>query len=266
MARPLWKGSISFGLVTIPVSMTPAVAPRELAFHLLDGQTMSPVHNKRVNSSGEEIPWERIVKGHELPDGRWVTLTDEDFRSANVHSTRTIDVLGAVCASEMDPEYFDTPYFLSPEPQGVKAYALLRHSLNRAKRIAIGQVVIRTRQHLCALVPQGDMLVLEVLRYPHELRDAGELDLPSEDMRALGVTDAELNLAEQLISTIEKPWDPTEYKDTYREDLLALIERKAAGETVTIEEPEMEAPAQVIDIADLLKRSVEQARAARGGS
>jgi DNA end-binding protein Ku len=225
---------------------------------------MTPVHNKRVNSAGEEVPWERVVKGHELPDGRWVTLTDEDFRSANVRSTRTIDVLGAVCADEVDPTYFDTPYFLSPEPQGAKAYALLRESLRKAGRIAIGQVVIRTRQHLCALVPHGDALLLEVLRYPHELRTAGELDLPSGELASLGVSAAEIDLATQLISTIERSWDPAEYTDTYREDLLALIARKADGESVEVAEVEAPEPAQVIDIADLLKRSVEQARAARG--
>jgi DNA end-binding protein Ku len=266
MVRPLWKGTISFGLVTIPVIMTPGVAPRELAFHLLDGRDQSPIHNKRVNGNGEEVPWEHVIKGHELPDGRWVALTDEDFRAANVRSTRTIDVLGAVCADDVKPEYFDAPYYLSPEPQGVKAYALLRQSLARAKRIAIGQVVIRTRQHLCALVAEGDLLLLEVLRYQHELRDPGELELPSQDLAALGVTDAELNLAEQLISTIEAKWDPSQYKDTYREDLLALIARKADGETIVVAESEPEPAAQVIDIAELLKRSVEQAREARPGA
>jgi DNA end-binding protein Ku len=225
---------------------------------------MSPIHNKRVNAAGEEVPWEQVVKGHALPDGRWVALTDEDFKAANVRATRTIDVLGAVCASDVRPEYFDTPYFLTPETAGMKAYALLRESLRRAGRIAIGQVVIRTRQHLCALVPEGDRLLLEVLRYPYELRDENELDLPSADLKALGVTAAELNLAEQLVSTIEKAWDPTEYRDTYRDDLLALVARKAEGESIEVQEPPP-APAQVIDIAELLKRSVEQARSLRAG-
>jgi DNA end-binding protein Ku len=266
MARALWRGTISFGLVTIPVSLMPAVAPRELSFHLLDGRDMSPVHNKRVNVADEEVPWERVVKGYELPEGGWVTITDEDFRAANVSATQTIDVLGAVCADDVPLPYFDTPYFLAPEKPGAKAYALLREALKHAGRIAIGQVVIRTRQHLCALVPSGDLLLLEVMRYSHELRQSDEIEVPGSDLTALGVTDAEIALAEQLVATIETSWDPSAYRDSYHDDLLALIERKAAGEVIEIaEQPAAPAAAQVIDIAELLKRSVEEARSARAG-
>lgn len=262
MPRALWKGTISFGLVTIPVGLMPAVAPKELSFHLLDGQDLTPVHNLRVNAAGEEVPWERVVKGYELPDGRWVTLADEDFKAANVKATQTIDVIGAVCADQVPLQYFDTPYFLAPEKPGAKAYALLREALKRAQRIAIAQVIIRTRQRLCALVPHGDLLMLEVLRYPYELRDAGEVEVPGGDLDELGVTEAEMALADQLMKTIEAEWDPTQYRDTYREDLLALIDRKAAGETIEI--AEAPAPqATVVDIAELLKRSVEEARRAR---
>lgn len=263
MARPIWKGTISFGLVTIPVSIMPAVASKDLSFHLLDGADMSPIHNQRVNASGAEVPWERVVKGYELPDGRWVTVTDEDFRAANVKATQTIDVLGAVCAEDVPLQYFDTPYHLAPDTAGRKAYALLREALVRAGRIAIAQVVIRTRQRLCALVPEGDLLTLEVLRYPHELRDAAELDVPGSDLAELGVTDAELALADQLMTTIAASWQPDTYRDTYHDDLLALIERKAAGETITVAEKVEPGPAQVIDIAELLKRSVEEARSRR---
>jgi len=264
VARPIWKGTISFGLVTIPVSLMPSVATRELSFHLLDSHDLSPVHNKRVNSAGEEVPWDRVVKGYELPDGRWVTLSDEDFKAANVKATQTIDVIGAVCAEDVPLTYFDTPYFLAPDKPGTKAYALLREALQRAGRIAIGRVVIRTRQHLCALVPQGDLLLLEILRYPHDLRDAGDIEVPGDDLAALGVTEAELALAEQLVTTIASTWEPETYTDTYHDDLLALIERKAAGEAVEI----VSAPAPsatVVDIAELLKRSVEEARRSRAG-
>jgi DNA end-binding protein Ku len=263
MARAIWKGTISFGLVTIPVGLFSAVAREELSFHLLDGRDFSAVHNKRVNeSTGEEVPWEAIVKGYQLPDGRWVTVTDEDFAAANVAATRTIDVLGAVCEDEITIGYFDSPYFLAPEPQGAKAYALLREALRSAGRVAVGQIVIRSRQRLCALVPQGDALVLEVLRYPYELRSAEELDLPGADLAALGVTDAETALAGQLVATIETAWDPTAYHDTYHEDLLSLIERKADGETIEAPAP-AEPVAQVVDIMSLLKRSVEEARIAK---
>lgn len=262
MVRAMWKGAISFGLVTIPVSLMPAVAPRKLSFHLLDSQDLSPIHNQRVNASGEEVPWERVIKGYELPDGRWVTLADEDFRAANVKATQTIDVVSAVCADEVPLTHFDTPYYLAPEKAGVKAYALLREALRRADRVAIAQVVIRTRQRLCALVPHDDLLLLEILRYPYELRAADEIEVPGEDLKALGVSGAEVALAEQLVTTIESSWDPDTYRDTYHDDLLALIERKAAGEAVEIAE-EPEPAAKVIDIAELLKRSVEQARQAR---
>jgi len=264
MPRAMWKGTISFGLVTIPVGLFSAVAAKDTAFHMLDGADMTPVHNKRVNAAGEEVPWERVVKGHELPDGRWVVLTDEDFAAANVKATSTIDVLGAVCADEVAPQFFDTPYYLAPEGPGAKPYALLREALKRAGRVAVAQIVIRSRQRLCALIPQGDLLLLDVMRYPYELRATDELELPGSDLDALGVTEAEVQLAEQLVRTIETDWDPARYTDTYHDDLLALIERKAAGEAIEIAEPVAEQPgAAVVDIAELLKRSVEDARAAR---
>ena len=267
MARAIWKGTISFGLVTIPVGLFSAVAQRELSFHLLDSRDLSPVRNKRVNeATGEEVPWEAIVKGYELESGRWVTLSDEDFSAANVKATRTIDVLGAVCAEDVAPEFFDTPYLLAPEPQGFKAYALLREALKSAGRVAVAQIVIRSRQRLCALIPEGDALTLEVLRYPYELRDSQGLELPGDDLKALGVTTAELNLASQLVTTIEANWDPSSYKDTYHDDLLALIVRKANGETITVAEEPAEPVGQVVDIMELLKKSVEDARATRSAT
>jgi DNA end-binding protein Ku len=263
MARAIWKGTISFGLVTIPVGLFSAVSREELSFHLLDSRDFSAVHNKRVNeATGEEVPWEAIVKGYQLADGRWVTVTDEDFAAANVKATRTIDVLGAVCAEEIGVSFFDTPYYLAPETQGAKAYALLREALRVSGRVAVAQIVIRSRQRLCALVPQGDVLLLEVLRYPYELRESAELELPGSDLSDLNVTDAEVALAAQLVATIETTWDPAAYRDTYHDDLLALIERKADGEVIPTPEPP--APtAQVVDIMDLLKRSVAEARAAK---
>jgi len=264
--RAIWKGAISFGLVSIPVGVFSAVEREQLAFHLLDGRDLSPVRNRRVNErTGEEVPWESIVKGYQLEDGRWVTLDDEDFRSANVKASSTIDVLGAVCRDEVEAQFYDTPYFLAPEPVGVKPYALLREALKAAGRVAVAQFVMRTRQRLAVIVPEGDALLLEVVRYPYELRSAEGLDLPSSDLTALAVTEAELQLAEQLVKTIETEWDPSAYRDTYRDDLMALIERKAAGEAIEIEEAPAPS-AQVVDIAELLKRSVEEARRAKAAS
>jgi len=169
-----------------------------------------------------------------------------------------------VCEEDIAVGFFDTPYFLAPEPQGAKAYALLREALRRAKRVAVGQIVIRSRQRLCALVPQGDALVLEVMRYPYELRDSSALELPGDELAALGVTEAESNLAAQLVATIETDWEPSRYRDTYHDDLLALVKRKADGETIVAPEPP--APtAEIVDIMDLLKQSVEEARRAKAG-
>ena len=267
MPHAIWKGSISFGLVTVPVSLFAAEEPRELSFHLLDGQDMSQVHNKRVSSStGDEVPFERIVKGFEVESGRWVVVSDDDLRAANVEATQTIDVLAAVCASDIDPTYFDKPYYLAPEKAGRKAYALLRETLKQAKRVALAKIVIRTRQHLAAIMPQGDALVLEVLRYPYELRATDGLDLPGADLAAAGVTEAELALAKQLVDAIAKPFDPDapEYRDTYRDDLMALIRKKAEGSDVTV--PAAPAPSEggkVVDIVALLKRSLDEAKKAQ---
>jgi DNA end-binding protein Ku len=266
MPHAIWKGTISFGLVTIPVSVLAAEQPRELAFHLLDDRDLSPIHNVRTNErTGKEVDWEHVTKGFEVTKGRFVVVTDDDLRQANVEATQTIDVLAAVCADEIPPELLSAPYYLQPEKAGRKAYLLLREALKTAKRVALAKIVIRTRQHLAALIPHGDLLLLEILRYPYELRDPAELDLPGADagaVKAAGVTKGELDLAAQLVATISKSFDPgaPEYRDTYHDDVLALIERKAAGA------PAPEAPAtppettgEVVDIVELLKKSLDEA-------
>lgn len=269
MPRSIWTGSVSFGLVTIPVRLyTAEDTGQQLSFHMLDGRDMSPIKQHRVNeSTGKEVPWDDIVKGYQLDDGRWVVLDDDDFTAANVEATQTIDIIAAVCADEIDPTYFDKPYYLEPSKAGRKAYALLREVLREAERVALAKVVIRTRQHLAALVPQGDALVLEILRYPYELRGTDSLELPAADLEASGVTKAELDMAKQLLSTIERPFDASdaEYRDTYHDDLLALIERKAKGEAVTIEAaPAEEKAGELVDIVGLLKQSLDEAKRARG--
>ncbi len=270
MPHVIWTGSVSFGLVTIPVRLYPAEdRGSQLSFHMLDSRDMSPIKQRRVNeNTGEEVVWDDIVKGYELEDGRWVVLDDDDFTAANVEATQTIDIIAAVCADEIDPTYFDKPYYLEPSKAGRKAYALLREVLRGAQRVALAKVVIRTRQHLAALVPHGDALVLEILRYPYELRDAGSLELPPAELEASNVTPAELDMAKQLLSTIERPFDASDsqYRDTYHDDLLALIERKAQGEAVTIETtaPAKQTGGEVVDIVDLLKRSLDDAKRARG--
>jgi len=263
----IWKGSISFGLVTIPVTLYPAEERRDLSFRMLDRRDLTPVKQLRVNArTGKEVAWGEIVKGYELEDGRFVVVTEEDFRAADVEATRTIDVLGAVCADEIDPAYYDKPYHLEPALSGRKAYALLRETLRRTKRVALAKVVIRTRQHLAALVPHGPLLMLEILRYPHELRAADTLKLPPADITEAGLTETDLAIAAQLVEIISRPFDPSaeEYRDTYRDAVLALIERKAEGGAVAAPEEVPEAWAEtgeVIDITELLKASLEAARA-----
>ncbi len=269
MPHAIWKGAISFGLVTIPVTLfTAEDKGSQLSFHMLDGRDLSPIKQKRINeTTGEEVAWNDIVKGYALDGGRWVVLDENDFSAANVESTQTIDIISAVCADEIDPAYFDKPYYLEPTKSGRKAYALLREVLARAERVALAKVVIRTRQHLAALVPRGDALTLEILRYPYELRSTDALELPPIDLDKAHVTQAELDMAEQLLRTIERPFDPgaEEYRDTYHDDLLALIERKAQGETVTAASQPAEKPSgEVVDIVALLKRSLDDAKRAQG--
>lgn len=262
MPRSIWNGAISFGLVTIPVTLHAAEEASDVAFHLLDRRNMAPVHQQRVNAvTGEEVPWEEIVKGFEYSPDHYVVVTDDDFRAADVEATQTIDILAAVRSAEISTLYYDKPYYLAPATKAArKPYALLRETLRESGYVGVATVVIRTRQHLAALIPVGDALMLDLLRWDHELREPSALDLPSGDLGALGVTDTERVLASQLVGALVADWDPAQYHDTYRERLLALIHRKVeTGEVSAPPEPEApEAPA-VVDIMDLLKRSVERA-------
>lgn len=269
MPRSIWKGAISFGLVTIPVGLVSAEdKAAEINFHNLDKKTMSRVKQKRVaEQTGEEVPWDDIVKGYEYSKGQYVVLEPEEIEAANPKASHTIDIVAVVCRDCIDPPYFNKPYYVVPEATGRKPYALLREVLKRNDQVAVARVVIRTRQYLAALFPEGEALVLDLLRYADELRGVDDLDLPEEDLKAVGVTDQELQLADQLISALVAEWEPRQYEDTYRNDLLDLIKTKVeeGGRTIT-EMPGKEAAptAQVVDIMDLLKRSLEAAGAEKG--
>ncbi|MCI0432449.1 MAG: Ku protein [Gemmatimonadetes bacterium] len=264
MARSLWKGSISFGLVNIPVGLFPAESRDEgVSFAQLDKRSMSPIGYRRYNkATGEEVPWEEIARGYEYEPGQYVILDDDDFQRANVKATRTVEILDFVDAGEIEPVYFDKPYYLAPTTPNSKGYALLRETLRRTGKIGIARVVIRTREYLGAVMARGDMLILEVLRYPYEIRSAEDLEVPGNDLDELGVTEKELKMAEMLVEQMVESWNPAKYRDRYRDDLQARIQEKiAAGETesVALEPVEEETGAEVIDIMGLLKRSVEQA-------
>jgi DNA end-binding protein Ku len=265
MSRAIWKGAISFGLVNIPVELHSAEQRDELSFDLLDRRDMSPVGYRRYNkNTGKEVEWEEIVKGYEYEDGEYVVLSDEDFRQANVRATQTVDIVSFVDAAEIHPIYYDTPYHLAPVKRGEKGYALLRETLRRSGRIGIAKVVIRTRQHLAALLPYGPMLVLELMRFPDDLRSIDEYELPSENLASAGLSAKEVEMAEHLVEGMLEKWDPNQYHDEYRQDLLTLIEKKVkSGNTHTLTAPpqveKQPKSAKVIDLMSLLKKSVQQA-------
>ena len=268
MARGLWKGAISFGLVNVPVELFSAEKrSTELDLTLLDKRDLAPVGYKRYNkASGEDVPWSEIVKGYEYEDGKYVVLSDEDFRRANVEASKTVEILAFVDSEKIAPIFYETPYYLAPGKRGEKAYALLRDALRKAGKVGIATVVIRTRQYLAAVFPQDDVLVMNTLRYADELRAAEELDFSL--LKQQKVSSKELDLALRLIDDMADEWKPGKYKDTYREDLLARIEAKVkAGQTEEITRPEKEGRekggADVIDLMALLKKSVEKKGAQR---
>jgi DNA end-binding protein Ku len=273
MARAIWTGTIGFGLVQIPVALHSAEDRAELDMTLLDKRNFAPVGYERVNKkTGKEVTWENIVKGYEHSDGKFVVLTDRDFAEANVEATRQIDILDFVSFSEIDPRYIDRPYYLAPLKAGKKSYALLREALSRSGRAGIGKVVIRTRQHLAAVVARDDALLLVLLRFADELRDTKGLDLPSTNLKALGVTPKELSMAEKLIDGLSGTFEPEQYRDDYRRDLMRLIQRKVkAGELNSIPEagkprPQRAPAKNVVDLAELLAQSLGAKKPARAAN
>jgi DNA end-binding protein Ku len=267
MARALWKGAISFGLVTIPVSLYPARdAQSGISFHLLHKDDFSRVHQKWVDEQDHEVPYDDLVRGYEYEKDRYVVIGDGDLAAANVEATQTIDIMHFVDATAIDLAYFDTPYYTEPGKAGRKAYALLRETLRQTRTVGVAKLVIRSKQHLCAVIPDGPALIAFTLRWPYQLRDASEFNLPGE----VEVSEQELNMARQLVEAMTTEWRPEQYRDTFHDDLLALIDDKVRSGRLT--EPAAEAPkkeqpqAQVIDIMSLLKRSMEAQRAAVEGS
>lgn len=263
-SRAIWEGSISFGLVQIPVGLYAAETRDDLDFDLLDRRDMAPVGYRRYNRNTDEpIEWADIVKGYEYAPGEYVTVEKEDFKRANVRATQTVDIVQFTDAASIDPMYFERPYYLVPGKRGAKAYALLREVLRRTGKVGVARVVIRTRESVAALMVRGPALVLELLRFDHELRKPDDFELPSTSARELGLAPAELKMAERLVSDMEAPFKPAQFKDTYRDDLLKFIQRKIdAGDTAAVEatpEPAPE-PTNVVDIMALLRRSLDGER------
>ncbi|RJG19214.1 non-homologous end joining protein Ku [Massilia cavernae] len=262
MARSLWKGAISFGLVHIPVEMYPAVQNHTLDLTMLDRRDFSPIGFKRYNkNTNKDVAWDDIVKGYEYASGDYVVLSEEDLRRANPEATGTIDILAFVNAEEVPLLFYEQPYYLAPGKGGDKVYALLRETLRKTGKIGIANVIIRVKQHLAALVCVGDTIVLNTLRYADEIRDTGDLKVPSASTKSAAISDKELKMAMALVEGMSDTWDPAEYHDTYREDIMALVEQKVkANETKTITMPGKEKAApvsgNVIDLVALLQQSI----------
>lgn len=264
MPRALWKGAISFGLVYIPVQLYSASRANELDLDLLDKNDFAPVGYQRINKrTGKVVEWGDIVKGFQYKKGQYVALSDEDFRQANVKATQTIDIQNFVDVTDIDPKYYETPYFLGPAKGGQKVYALLREALERTGKAAIATVVIRTRQHVAVVLPNEHALLLNTLRFADELKSPDELELPTSS-RAVGLSSSELSMAERLIKEMSGPWKPEQYRDTYRDDLMKRIQekvRKHQTHSLTAPEPKARKTtqgAEIIDLMAVLKRSLKQ--------
>jgi len=253
--RTLWKGAISFGLVTIPVSLYPATRREDLKFRLLRATDLSPVNYKRVaEADGKEVSWEHIVKGYEYEKGKFVVLKDEDFKRVDVEATQTVDIINFVKLEDVDPLLFYKPYYLEVGKGGDKAYVLLHDALLETGKIAVAKVVIRARQHLAALKPQKDGLILELMHFPVELIDVEEFKEP----KVTKVGKSEMQMAKQLIESMTSKWNPEEYTDEYHEALEKLIEDKIEhGGKAAPPAAEKKTPSNVIDLVSVLKKSIQ---------
>jgi DNA end-binding protein Ku len=254
--RALWKGTISFGLVNIPVSLFPATRREDLKFHLLRRSDLSPINYKRVaEADGKEVPWDQIVKGYEYEKGKFVVLKEEDFARVDVEATRTVDIINFVEIDEVDPLLFYKPYFLEVQRGGDKAYVLLRDSLAESHRIAIAKVVIRERQHLAAIKPQNKGLILELMHFPEELLNTSEFKTPA----VKSIRKNEMQMAKQLIESMSSEWDPSQYSDEYHHALEKMIEKKIeSGGKAAPPPAKKKRPTNVVDLMSVLQQSLRE--------
>jgi len=266
VSRIIWKGAITFGLVNIPVVLRPASRSQTLDLDLLDVRDMAPVGYQRINkSTGKPVDKEYIVKGYQYAKDEYVLLNEEDFRQANVEATQTVDIVSFVDAQSIPPYYFDTPYYLEPDKRGERGYALLHETMRRTGRAALALVVLRARQHLAAMLVHGDALVLNTMRFADEVLPISELRLPKAATgKPTGAHAREIEMATKLVEDMSEDWEPEQYRDSYRDDLMARIEEKIdSGKTHQLTPPaeEEEAPrqgAKVIDMVALLRQSLGQ--------
>lgn len=269
MPRPIWKGQISFGLVTIPVVLYSGEAPASsgISFHLVDRKSNSRVRNQRVSEkTGEPVEWDDIIKGYELDDGSYITFEEDELKEFEAESNQSVEISDFVDAQDIEFGYFDKPYYLIPEKRGRKGYVILREALRESKKVGIAKVVIRTREYLSALIPDGQALFLYLLRYEEELRKPNPEDLPGSNLADNNVSEKELDIALQLIEAMSSKWEPAKYREETREALKRFIEERAekGGRPIASgdEKTDEAASGEVIDIMSLLKASMDKAKSA----
>ncbi|WP_288463756.1 Ku protein [uncultured Pseudomonas sp.] len=257
MPRSIWKGAVSFGLVHIPVSVVSATRQSGIDFDWLDERSLDPVGYKRINkTTGKEVPSEHIVKGIEHGKGKYVVLSEDEIHNALPEATRTIDILAFVEAREISILHFEKPYYLAPDKNGEKVYALLRDTLSAAGKVGVANLVMHSKQHLAVIMPLDDALVLNTLRWADEVRSAEDVGLEGLDAK---VSKKEVDMAQRLVDDMTEQWDPEQYHDTFKDNVMALVERKLKdGKLEAVaEEPEAEdSGADVIDLTELLRRSL----------
>jgi DNA end-binding protein Ku len=261
--RPIWSGAISFGLVNVPVKMVGAVSPKDVRFNQLEAGTNARIKQKRVSAiSGEEVPFDQIVKGYEIAPDSYVTVEPEELEALDPKATRSIDIVDFVDLDQIDPLYFERPYYLVPDKGGDKPYALLLEAMKDSQKVAIARLVLRTKQYLAAIRPLGDALVLETLLYHDEVTLPDDVEgLPRDDVE---IQDRELKIARQLIESLSTEFEPEQYHDEYREKVLELIEQKAAGRQI-VTQPVTEEPTKVVDLMAALEASLAEAKSAKTG-
>ena len=260
MPRAIWSGAISFGLVNIPVKLYSAVSKKTVRFHQIDAESGQRIRQQRVNpGSGEEVPYEQIVKGYEISPDRYVTITPEELESLEPQKTRTIDIEEFVDLEQIDPIYYDHPYYLAPDKGAAKAYKLLLDAMEEADKVAIARVVIRSKENLVALRPYGGAITMETMLFPDEVTQPESIEELAAVSGEVKTTKRELDMAKQLIESLSGDFDPSGYRDEYRDRVLDLIERKAAGETITIEEPAAEKK-EVPDLMAALEASISASK------
>lgn len=262
-SRPIWKGSISFGLVMIPVTLFPSDNHSELHFHLLDKRNKARVRYERINEkTGKTVPWNEIAKAYEFEKGHYVIIDEQELEKSAYENYNTIEIESFVDRNAIEPLYYEKAYYLTPNKQGEKGYALLEKTLEETKKVGIAKVVIRSRQHLAAVLPYKNMLILNLLRFTEEIRDDTEFQISEMDIKKYKISAREMNMAERLVKSMSGKWNPKEYHDENKALLHKWIEKKIkTGSSVKAEEPEIKPkakPGKIIDFMSLLKKSIEE--------